>query len=172
MNLAAVDQTLAHSARSESSGRALLAKISDPEQPVAERRAGVCARCAWRNHRRPRRLRAGERVSLRRHRSRPAPRDWRSEILASEVPVWDPDVCIQCGKCVLVCPHAVIRSKVYDAVRARRRAFVVQVDGGAAAGLERPEIHAASGGGRLHGLRHLRRCLPGAQQIRSAIESH
>ena len=33
--------------------------------------------------------------------------------LASEVPVWDPEVCIQCGKCVLVCPHAVIRSKVY-----------------------------------------------------------
>jgi pyruvate-ferredoxin/flavodoxin oxidoreductase len=34
--------------------------------------------------------------------------------LASEVPVWDPQVCIQCGRCVLVCPHAVIRSKVYD----------------------------------------------------------
>ena len=34
--------------------------------------------------------------------------------LATEVPVWDPGVCIQCGKCVLVCPHAVIRSKVYD----------------------------------------------------------
>ena len=35
--------------------------------------------------------------------------------LAEEVPVWDPEVCIQCGKCVLVCPHAVIRSKVYEA---------------------------------------------------------
>ena len=34
--------------------------------------------------------------------------------LAAEVPVWDPKVCIQCGKCVLVCPHAVIRSKVYE----------------------------------------------------------
>ncbi|HLW35023.1 MAG TPA: pyruvate:ferredoxin (flavodoxin) oxidoreductase [Chthoniobacterales bacterium] len=34
--------------------------------------------------------------------------------LAIEVPVWDPEVCIQCGKCVLVCPHAVIRSKVYQ----------------------------------------------------------
>jgi pyruvate-ferredoxin/flavodoxin oxidoreductase len=34
--------------------------------------------------------------------------------LASEVPVWDPAVCIQCGKCVMVCPHAVIRSKVYE----------------------------------------------------------
>lgn len=34
--------------------------------------------------------------------------------LALEIPVWDPAVCIQCGKCVLVCPHATIRSKVYD----------------------------------------------------------
>jgi pyruvate-ferredoxin/flavodoxin oxidoreductase len=34
--------------------------------------------------------------------------------LATEVPVWDPQVCIQCGKCVLVCPHAVIRSKSYE----------------------------------------------------------
>ncbi|HEY2143898.1 MAG TPA: pyruvate:ferredoxin (flavodoxin) oxidoreductase, partial [Candidatus Udaeobacter sp.] len=34
--------------------------------------------------------------------------------LASEVPVWDPQVCIQCGRCVMVCPHAVIRSKAYE----------------------------------------------------------
>ncbi len=35
--------------------------------------------------------------------------------LAIDVPVWDTQVCIQCGKCVMVCPHAVIRSKVYEA---------------------------------------------------------
>jgi pyruvate-ferredoxin/flavodoxin oxidoreductase len=40
---------------------------------------------------------------------------WEKRNLALEVPVWDPAVCIQCGKCVLVCPHAVIRSKVYEA---------------------------------------------------------
>ncbi len=34
--------------------------------------------------------------------------------VAQEVPLWDPDVCVQCGKCVMVCPHAVIRSKVYE----------------------------------------------------------
>ena len=34
--------------------------------------------------------------------------------IAQEVPVWDPESCIQCNKCVLVCPHAVIRSKVVD----------------------------------------------------------
>lgn len=39
---------------------------------------------------------------------------WEKRNLATEVPVWDPNVCIQCGKCVFVCPHATIRSKVYD----------------------------------------------------------
>jgi pyruvate-ferredoxin/flavodoxin oxidoreductase len=34
--------------------------------------------------------------------------------LALEIPVWDPEICIQCGKCSLVCPHAVIRQKIYD----------------------------------------------------------
>jgi pyruvate-ferredoxin/flavodoxin oxidoreductase len=34
--------------------------------------------------------------------------------IASEIPVWDPEICIQCDKCVLVCPHAVIRAKVYE----------------------------------------------------------
>jgi pyruvate-ferredoxin/flavodoxin oxidoreductase len=39
---------------------------------------------------------------------------WEKRNIATEVPVWDPEVCIQCGKCVLVCPHATIRQKVYD----------------------------------------------------------
>src|SRR6516162_2037173 len=39
---------------------------------------------------------------------------WEKRNIAQEVPVWEPDLCIQCGKCVMVCPHAVIRSKVYD----------------------------------------------------------
>jgi pyruvate-ferredoxin/flavodoxin oxidoreductase len=37
---------------------------------------------------------------------------WEKRNVALEVPIWEPDICIQCGKCVLVCPHAVIRSKV------------------------------------------------------------
>jgi len=35
--------------------------------------------------------------------------------IALEIPVWEPEICIQCGKCNFVCPHAVIRMKVYDA---------------------------------------------------------
>jgi pyruvate-ferredoxin/flavodoxin oxidoreductase len=39
---------------------------------------------------------------------------WEKRNLAQEIPAWDPDVCIQCGKCAMVCPHSVIRIKVYD----------------------------------------------------------
>jgi pyruvate-ferredoxin/flavodoxin oxidoreductase len=38
---------------------------------------------------------------------------WEKRNVALEIPVWDPEVCIQCNKCILVCPHAAIRSKVY-----------------------------------------------------------
>jgi len=37
---------------------------------------------------------------------------WEKRNIAVEIPEWDEDICIQCGKCVIVCPHAVIRSKV------------------------------------------------------------
>ncbi len=40
---------------------------------------------------------------------------WEKRNIAQFIPVWDKDLCIQCGKCVMVCPHAVIRSKVYSA---------------------------------------------------------
>ena len=37
---------------------------------------------------------------------------WEKRNTAEQVPVWEPDLCVQCGKCVLVCPHAVIRAKL------------------------------------------------------------
>ena len=39
---------------------------------------------------------------------------WEKRNIALEVPVWDPETCIQCNKCVMVCPHATIRAKVYE----------------------------------------------------------
>jgi pyruvate-ferredoxin/flavodoxin oxidoreductase len=39
---------------------------------------------------------------------------WEKRNIALDIPVWDENLCIQCGKCVMVCPHAVIRHKVYD----------------------------------------------------------
>src|SRR5439155_12519945 len=40
---------------------------------------------------------------------------WEKRGLAQEIPIWDPGICIDCGKCAIVCPHAAIRMKVFDA---------------------------------------------------------
>lgn len=39
---------------------------------------------------------------------------WEKRNIALEVPVWDENICIQCGKCAMICPHATIRIKAYD----------------------------------------------------------
>lgn len=39
---------------------------------------------------------------------------WEKRNISQQIPVLDPDICIQCSKCVMVCPHAVIRVKAYD----------------------------------------------------------
>jgi len=38
---------------------------------------------------------------------------WEKRGIAREIPIWDPDICIQCALCALVCPHAAIRTKAY-----------------------------------------------------------
>lgn len=39
---------------------------------------------------------------------------WEKRNIAQDVPVWEQELCIECGKCMLVCPHATIRAKVFD----------------------------------------------------------
>jgi pyruvate-ferredoxin/flavodoxin oxidoreductase len=38
---------------------------------------------------------------------------WEKRNIAEEIPIWDFSTCIQCNKCISVCPHAAIRSKFY-----------------------------------------------------------
>ncbi|MEA5153347.1 MAG: pyruvate:ferredoxin (flavodoxin) oxidoreductase [Raineyella sp.] len=40
---------------------------------------------------------------------------WEKRAIASEIPIWDPSICIDCGKCAITCPHAAIRVKVMPA---------------------------------------------------------
>ena len=40
---------------------------------------------------------------------------WEKRNVAAFIPAWDPTKCIQCGQCSIICPHAAIRMKVYDA---------------------------------------------------------
>jgi pyruvate-ferredoxin/flavodoxin oxidoreductase len=39
---------------------------------------------------------------------------WEKRNISQDVPIWETDLCIQCGKCVMVCPHSVIRAKICD----------------------------------------------------------
>ncbi|MCB0972001.1 MAG: pyruvate:ferredoxin (flavodoxin) oxidoreductase, partial [Acidimicrobiales bacterium] len=39
---------------------------------------------------------------------------YEKRAIASEIPIWDADLCIQCNKCSMICPHAAIRTKVFD----------------------------------------------------------
>jgi pyruvate-ferredoxin/flavodoxin oxidoreductase len=39
---------------------------------------------------------------------------WEKRNIAQEIPIWKPEVCIQCGKCSIICPHASVRMKAYD----------------------------------------------------------
>ncbi len=39
---------------------------------------------------------------------------WEKRAIATEIPVWEPSLCIQCNQCAFVCPHASIRTKVYE----------------------------------------------------------
>jgi pyruvate-ferredoxin/flavodoxin oxidoreductase len=51
---------------------------------------------------------------------------WEKRSIATEIPVWEPSLCIQCNKCALICPHAAIRPKHVpaEALAGAPKAFV------------------------------------------------
>src|SRR6266545_3046977 len=87
---------------------------------------------------------------------------WEKRNIALEIPVWDEALCIQCGKCVLVCPHAVIRAKVCEPEQLA----------GPLAGVRGGSLHAAGRARGLHGLCPVRGGLPGEEQERGAPQGH
>ena len=92
--------------------------------------------------------------------------------LALDIPVWDEKICIQCLKCVAICPHATIRAKVYEPAALAKRARDLQEHGQPQPGFQGLEVHAAGRGGGLHRLLVVRGRLPGAQQNRGQAQGH
>ena len=89
---------------------------------------------------------------------------WEKRNIATEIPVWDPAICIQCNKCALVCPHAAIRAKVFEPALLDGAPADVQVRPLPRRRLRGLALHDPGGARRLHGLLALRHGLPGQGQ--------
>jgi pyruvate-ferredoxin/flavodoxin oxidoreductase len=96
---------------------------------------------------------------------------WEKRNIAQFIPVWDKEICIQCGKCVMVCPHAVIRSKVYSPELGDKApaTFKWAKPKWKESEQDRYTLQVARG---LHRLRDLRGSLPGEEQERRQQEGH
>ena len=86
--------------------------------------------------------------------------------IAVHIPVWDPDVCIQCGTCSFVCPHATIRIKAYDPALLKDAPRYVQIGRGKRQGDEGPQVHRPGGARGLYGMRLVRQRVPGPEEGR------
>ena len=92
--------------------------------------------------------------------------------LALDIPVWDEKICIQCLKCVAICPHATIRAKVYEPAALANAPETLQKCGQPQPGVQGLEVHAAGRGGGLHRLFVVRGRLPRTQQNRGQTQGH
>ena len=92
---------------------------------------------------------------------------WEKRNIAEQVPVWEPDLCVQCGQCSFVCPALGDPRQILRRGPPRRRAGRIQVGADQRARLPRCALHAAVLGRGLHRLRPVHRGLPGAQPGRS-----
>ena len=97
---------------------------------------------------------------------------WEKRNIALEIPVWDPEICIQCGKCSIVCPHADHPHEGLRSGPAGRRPGDVQVRRRQGQGVRGHEVDHPGGPGRLHRLRRLRPRLPGQEQDRTQQQGH
>ncbi len=84
--------------------------------------------------------------------------------IAVNIPIWQPELCLQCGMCSFVCPHATIRIKAYDPKELAGAPGGVQEHQRQRQGIRGHEVHRPGRAGRLHRLRGLRADLPGHRE--------
>ena len=120
-NFAAVDAALAALARGRRSRRAATSRRDARCRRSPTDAPDFVQRVTAHADRRQGRPAARQRAARRRHLP-DRHRAVREAEHRPEIPIWDPDICIQCGMCAMVCPHAAIRMKVVRPDGARRRA--------------------------------------------------
>ena len=91
---------------------------------------------------------------------------YEKRAIAQTIPIWDPSICIDCGKCAIVCPHATIRMKVFPTAVGRGGAGRLPAQGVPVARPRRAPPHDPGRARRLHRLRRVRRRVPGQEQDR------
>ena len=91
--------------------------------------------------------------------------------LALEIPIWQPDVCVQCNFCSMICPHAAIQTKVFDPAQlANAPAQLPLGAGGLRAGARGAALRRAGRARGLHRLRALHRGVPGEGPAAAAAQ--
>ena len=97
---------------------------------------------------------------------------WEKRNIALEIPVWDEQLCIQCGKCVLVCPHSVIRAKIYEPELLAKAPSGFKSRQAQMERIREPALHPAGGAGGLYRLHPVRAGVPGQEQDRGEAQGH